>query len=113
VCLYFEIEEASTLGSNCDQVDFHPIEVMMFRDRILTFKQLEGERIHESWLRFEALPVRLPTHEIPDVVLLECFYKSLGPGNKVLVDQLIPIGIAQQPYVIEAQLRDHMAERNQ
>uniref|UniRef100_M1DBE8 Integrase core domain containing protein n=1 Tax=Solanum tuberosum TaxID=4113 RepID=M1DBE8_SOLTU len=35
-------EEASMLGSNCEQVDFHPIDVMMFRDRILTFKQLEG-----------------------------------------------------------------------
>jgi len=101
------------LGSKCEQVDFHPIEVMIFRDRILTFKQLEGERLHESWLRFNALLVQCPTHEIPDVVLLECFYKSLGPGYKLLADQLITIGIAQQPYVIVAQLPDHMAETNQ
>uniref|UniRef100_M1DTA1 Polyprotein protein n=1 Tax=Solanum tuberosum TaxID=4113 RepID=M1DTA1_SOLTU len=85
----------------------------MFRDCILTFKQLEGERIHESRLRSKALLVQCPTHEIPDVFLLECFYKSLGPGNNVLADQLIPSGIGQQPYVIEAQLPDHMAETNQ
>uniref|UniRef100_M1DH77 Integrase core domain containing protein n=1 Tax=Solanum tuberosum TaxID=4113 RepID=M1DH77_SOLTU len=39
--------------------------------------------------------------------------RSLGPGNNVLADQLIPGGITQQPYVIVAHLLDHMAETNQ
>uniref|UniRef100_M1DAN2 Uncharacterized protein n=1 Tax=Solanum tuberosum TaxID=4113 RepID=M1DAN2_SOLTU len=86
---------------------------MMFRDRILTFKQLEGERIHEACARLKSLLIRCPTHEIPDIVLLDYFYRSLGPGNKALVDQLIPGGITQQPYVIAAHLLDLMVESNQ
>jgi len=57
--------------------------------------------------------VQCPIHEIPDVVLLECFYRSLSPGNKVLADQLITGSVTQHPYVIVAQLLDHMAETNQ
>uniref|UniRef100_M1DRW9 Putative plant transposon protein domain-containing protein n=1 Tax=Solanum tuberosum TaxID=4113 RepID=M1DRW9_SOLTU len=37
--------------------------------------------------------MQCPTHEIPDLVLLECFYMSLSPGNKGLIDQLSPGGL--------------------
>uniref|UniRef100_M1DAI4 Integrase core domain containing protein n=1 Tax=Solanum tuberosum TaxID=4113 RepID=M1DAI4_SOLTU len=76
-------------SSTLEQMEFPPLEVMLFRDHILTFKQLESERIHEAWAR------------------------SLGPGNRVLVDQLIPGGITRQPYVIAAHLLDNMVETNQ
>uniref|UniRef100_M1DVZ9 Polyprotein protein n=1 Tax=Solanum tuberosum TaxID=4113 RepID=M1DVZ9_SOLTU len=72
-------------SSTREQMEFPPLEVMMFRDCILTFKQLEGERIHEAW-------------------------ESLGPENKALADQLIPGGITHQPYAIAAHLLDYMAE---
>uniref|UniRef100_M1DI27 Uncharacterized protein n=1 Tax=Solanum tuberosum TaxID=4113 RepID=M1DI27_SOLTU len=36
-------------SSTREQMEFPPLEVMMFRDRILTFRQLEGERIHEPY----------------------------------------------------------------
>ena len=55
----------------------------------------------------------MPTHEILDIVLLDCFYRSLGPRNKLLANQLIPGGITKQPYAIAVQLLDHMAETNQ
>uniref|UniRef100_M1DND3 Uncharacterized protein n=1 Tax=Solanum tuberosum TaxID=4113 RepID=M1DND3_SOLTU len=70
-----------------EQMEFPPLEEMMFRDRILTFKQLE--------------------------VLLDCFYRSFGLENKALADQLIPGGITQQPYAIAAHLLDLMDESNQ
>uniref|UniRef100_M1DQP6 Uncharacterized protein n=1 Tax=Solanum tuberosum TaxID=4113 RepID=M1DQP6_SOLTU len=85
---------------------------MIFRKRILTFKQLEGERIHKSWARFKELINQSPNHDIPDIALLDGFYRSLDPGNKRLVDQLIPGGIAKQPYGIATQLFNQMAETN-
>uniref|UniRef100_M1DKY5 Integrase core domain containing protein n=1 Tax=Solanum tuberosum TaxID=4113 RepID=M1DKY5_SOLTU len=94
-------------------MEFPPLKVMMIWDRFLNFKQLEGERIHKSWARFKELITRCPTHDIPDIALLDCFYRSLGLRNMVLVNQLIPGGIAKQPYVIVAQLLDQMAEMNQ
>uniref|UniRef100_M1DVW0 Retrotransposon gag protein n=1 Tax=Solanum tuberosum TaxID=4113 RepID=M1DVW0_SOLTU len=100
-------------SSTREQMEFPLLEVMMFRDHILTSKQLEGERINEEWGRFKELLVQCPTHEILDIVLLDCFYRYLGPGNKVLTDQLIPGGITQQPYVIAAHLLDHMAEEQE
>uniref|UniRef100_M1DVN9 Retrotransposon gag protein n=1 Tax=Solanum tuberosum TaxID=4113 RepID=M1DVN9_SOLTU len=96
-----------------EPMEFPPLEVMMFRDRILTFKQGKGEQIHKSWARFNELINQCPNHDIPNIALLDCFYKSLGPGNKRLIDQLISGGIAKQPYVIAAQLLNQMAEKNQ
>uniref|UniRef100_M1DF02 Integrase core domain containing protein n=1 Tax=Solanum tuberosum TaxID=4113 RepID=M1DF02_SOLTU len=48
-----------------------------------TFKQLEDERIYKSWARFKELITHCPTHDIPDIALLDCFYRSLGPGIKM------------------------------
>lgn len=47
------------------------------------------------------------------VVLLEYFAKSLGPKDRVLTDQLISGGLVRNPYVITAQLLDHLTESNQ
>uniref|UniRef100_M1DXV6 Retrotransposon gag protein n=1 Tax=Solanum tuberosum TaxID=4113 RepID=M1DXV6_SOLTU len=105
--------EASVASYTWKPMEFPPLEVMVFQNRILTFKQLEGERIHRSWARFNELINQCPNHDIPNVALLDCFYRDLGPGNKRLVDQLIPGGIAKQPYVIAARLLNQMAETNQ
>uniref|UniRef100_M1E0H8 Retrotransposon gag protein n=1 Tax=Solanum tuberosum TaxID=4113 RepID=M1E0H8_SOLTU len=102
-----------SVNSNYEQMDHLPLEVMRFRDNILTFKHLKGEQTHESWLRFKALLLQCPTHEIPELVLLECFYRSLISGNKELIDQLIASGLVRQLYVVITQLLDHMTEANQ
>uniref|UniRef100_M1DXD2 Uncharacterized protein n=1 Tax=Solanum tuberosum TaxID=4113 RepID=M1DXD2_SOLTU len=103
----------SMSSSTREQMEFPPLLVMMFRDRILTFKKLEGERIHEIRARFKSLLIRCLTNEILDIVLLDCFYRSLGPGNKALDDRLISGGITHQPYAIATHLLDHMTEVNQ
>uniref|UniRef100_M1DAN5 Putative plant transposon protein domain-containing protein n=1 Tax=Solanum tuberosum TaxID=4113 RepID=M1DAN5_SOLTU len=64
-------------------MEFSPLEVMVFRDHILIFKQLEGERIHETRARFNELLTQYLTYGIPDTILLDCFYRSLGPRNKI------------------------------
>uniref|UniRef100_M1DNX7 Uncharacterized protein n=1 Tax=Solanum tuberosum TaxID=4113 RepID=M1DNX7_SOLTU len=100
-------------SSTRELMEFPPLEVMIFCDRILTFKQLEGERIDKSWARLNELITQCPTHDILDIILLDCFYRSLGPGKKRLVDQFIPGGIAKQPYVIAAQVLNQMAKTKQ
>jgi len=86
-----------------------PTEVMRF----LTFKHLEGEYFHESWLRFKTLLTQYPTHEIPDLVLLECFYKSLNPDNRRLIDRLIPGVLERYSYETAAKFLDPLAKTNQ
>uniref|UniRef100_M1DRY5 Retrotransposon gag protein n=1 Tax=Solanum tuberosum TaxID=4113 RepID=M1DRY5_SOLTU len=85
---------------------------MRFRDRILTFNHLDGELFHESWLRFKTLLTQCPTHEIPDLVLLECFYRSLNPSNRGLIDQLIPGGLERYSYETAAKFLDLLANTN-
>ncbi|KAH0636443.1 hypothetical protein KY289_036358 [Solanum tuberosum] len=67
-----------------------------------------GETIHEMWPRFKALLQQCPTHGIPDKLLLECFYRGLGPENRSIVDQLFAGCLIQQPYEVVAQLLDGM-----
>lgn len=38
LCSFCRIEEVSKSGSNCERMDFPPLQVMMHMDSILTFK---------------------------------------------------------------------------
>ena len=91
---------------------FPPSKMMTLRDSIQSFKRLEGEQIHETWLRFKKLVLQCPTHGFPDNVLLQYFYRSLDSVNKGVADQLSPGGLMQQPYVIATQLLDGMTTIN-
>uniref|UniRef100_M1C8B7 Uncharacterized protein n=1 Tax=Solanum tuberosum TaxID=4113 RepID=M1C8B7_SOLTU len=71
-------------SSTRELMGFPTLEVIMLWDRILTFKQSEGEQIYKSWARFNDLITQCPTHNIPNMALLDYFYKSLVPGNKRL-----------------------------
>lgn len=86
--------------------------MITLRDNIKSFKCLEGEPIHETWLRFKKMLLQFPTHDLPDNVLLQYFYQSLDSVNKGVADQLSPGGLMQQPYVIAAQLLDGMTKIN-
>uniref|UniRef100_M1DE47 Uncharacterized protein n=1 Tax=Solanum tuberosum TaxID=4113 RepID=M1DE47_SOLTU len=45
-------------------------------------------------------------------MLLECFYRGLGPGNRILGDQISPGGLILLPYAKTSQLLDNMAKTN-
>uniref|UniRef100_M1DPK5 Retrotransposon gag protein n=1 Tax=Solanum tuberosum TaxID=4113 RepID=M1DPK5_SOLTU len=83
-----------------------------FVDVCEPFKHMEGEPIHETWLRFKKMVLQCPTHGLPDNVLLQYFYKSLDSVNKGVADQLSPGGLMKQPYVISSQLLDCMTKIN-
>uniref|UniRef100_M1DMA3 Integrase core domain containing protein n=1 Tax=Solanum tuberosum TaxID=4113 RepID=M1DMA3_SOLTU len=80
--------ELNILSSTCKLMELPSLEGMMFRDMILTFKQSDGEQLHEAWLRFKALLGQCLTHGIPERVILESFYRSLSLGNRMMADQI-------------------------
>uniref|UniRef100_M1DRC3 Uncharacterized protein n=1 Tax=Solanum tuberosum TaxID=4113 RepID=M1DRC3_SOLTU len=45
-------------------------------------------------------------------MLLDCFYRGLGPKNIGMADQFSPGGLIRQPYAIVAQLLDFMTKTN-
>ncbi|KAK4708698.1 hypothetical protein R3W88_029623 [Solanum pinnatisectum] len=91
---------------------FPPLKMMALRDNIHSFNRLEGEPIHETWLRFKKLVLQCPTYGLPDNLLLQYFYRSLDLINKGVADQISPGDLMQQPYVIVAQLLDDMTTIN-
>uniref|UniRef100_M1DEK4 Integrase core domain containing protein n=1 Tax=Solanum tuberosum TaxID=4113 RepID=M1DEK4_SOLTU len=62
------------------------VEVMRFKDSIMTFKQMEG--------------------------LLEYFYGILNPGHRGLIDRLIPGGLERYSYETAAKFLDHVDKTN-
>uniref|UniRef100_M1DU97 Uncharacterized protein n=1 Tax=Solanum tuberosum TaxID=4113 RepID=M1DU97_SOLTU len=54
----------------------------------------------------------MPTHEIPDLVLLECFYRSLNPRNIGLIDRLMPGDREKYSYETAAKFLDLVAKTN-
>ncbi|WMV09160.1 hypothetical protein MTR67_002545 [Solanum verrucosum] len=95
------------------QVRFIPFSKMMtFWDNIQSFKRLEGEPIHETWLQFKKLVLQCQTHGLPDNILLQYFYRSLDLMNKGVAAQRSPRVLMQQPYVIATQLLDGMTKIN-
>uniref|UniRef100_M1DA50 Retrotransposon gag protein n=1 Tax=Solanum tuberosum TaxID=4113 RepID=M1DA50_SOLTU len=89
-----------------------PTEVMRLRDHILIFKHLEGEPFHESWLRFKTLLIHCPTHEMPDLILLEYFYRDLSSENREIMNQLMPSGREKYSYETAAKFLDLASKTN-
>uniref|UniRef100_M1DYB5 Retrotransposon gag protein n=1 Tax=Solanum tuberosum TaxID=4113 RepID=M1DYB5_SOLTU len=89
-----------------------PAEAMRLREHILNFKHLEGEPFHESWLRFKTLLIHCPTHEMPDLILLECFYRGLSSENREIMNQLMPSGREKYPYETTSKFLDLAAKTN-
>uniref|UniRef100_M1DUX4 Uncharacterized protein n=1 Tax=Solanum tuberosum TaxID=4113 RepID=M1DUX4_SOLTU len=86
--------------------------MMILKDNILNIQHSKDETLQELLLRYKTLLLQCPHHEIPDKMLLECFYRSVGPENRGVVDQLSPGGLIRLPYAIVAQLLDHMTKTN-
>ncbi|KAL3824059.1 hypothetical protein ACJIZ3_020088 [Penstemon smallii] len=66
---------------------FFPIgKTIRLRTDILTFRQLEGESLHEAWERYNGLIMKCPHHGIPDYIQIETFYYGLVGQTRNLVD---------------------------
>jgi len=91
---------------------FPPSRMLKLRDNIQNFKRIDGEPIHETWLRFQKLFLKCPTHGLPDNVILQYFYRSLDTVNKGVTDQLIWDGIMRQPFAVALSLLDEMTKIN-
>jgi len=86
--------------------------MVKLRDQIQNFKRIEGEPLHETWLRFQKLLLQSLTHGFPDHFLLQYFYYSLDSITTGVVDQLSQGGLMQQPYEVASLLFDEMTKVN-
>ncbi|BFG31155.1 hypothetical protein CerSpe_174290 [Prunus speciosa] len=53
---------------------------------IVEIQQLDGEPFHEYWERYKKLLNSCPNHNIPEWLLMHCFYKGLLDLDRMIVD---------------------------
>uniref|UniRef100_M1DLF5 Uncharacterized protein n=1 Tax=Solanum tuberosum TaxID=4113 RepID=M1DLF5_SOLTU len=73
---------------------------------------LESEWAKVEAVLNEATRRSRETELIRDNMLLECFYRGLGPENRLVGDQISLGGLTRLPFAIAAHLLDRMAKTN-
>uniref|UniRef100_M1DR56 Putative plant transposon protein domain-containing protein n=1 Tax=Solanum tuberosum TaxID=4113 RepID=M1DR56_SOLTU len=68
--------------------------------------------MYELRQRFKILLQQCPTREIPDTLLLQCFYKGLSTEYRIMADQLSSDRLIQHCYETATQLLDCVAKTN-
>jgi len=61
---------------------FQPSNSVKLCDNIQNFNRVEGELIHETWLRYRKLLLQYPSHGLLGDLILQYFYRILDLVNK-------------------------------
>ncbi|XP_070002800.1 uncharacterized protein [Nicotiana sylvestris] len=83
------------------------------QDKIIFFKQVPGEHLHEPWDRFKLYLVRSPSHGFLDYILLEKFYMGLDPMNQSTAKNASDGSFMDKSITRVTQILDKMAKHNQ
>ena len=73
---------------------------------------IDGEPLHEIWLRFQKLLLQCPRNGVPDNLLLQYFYMSLDTINKGITDQLVRGDLMKQSFEVASALLDDLTKVN-
>lgn len=67
---------------------FFPSRILQLKDEIYNFRQLNSEKIYETWLTFKKKLINVTNHRTLECNLLEIFYRALNIYTKDVVDTL-------------------------
>ncbi|CAB4279322.1 unnamed protein product [Prunus armeniaca] len=76
----------ATLASRFLQKFFPSQRTRKIRKEIVEIQQLDGEPFHEYWERYKKLLNSCPNHNIPEWLLMHCFYEGLLDLDHMIVD---------------------------
>ncbi|XP_061340117.1 uncharacterized protein LOC133286682 [Gastrolobium bilobum] len=65
---------------------FPSSRAISIRKEISSIRQANGENLHEYWERFKRLCTSCPRHQIPEQLLIVCFYEGLLPMDRNLLE---------------------------
>lgn len=92
---------------------FPPLKMVKLRKSIENFNRVDGEPLHEMWLRFQKLLLQCRNHGVPDHLLIQYFYASLDAVNKGIVNKLVRRSILKEMFAATSALLDDMMKINQ
>ncbi|CAM8926194.1 unnamed protein product [Rhodiola kirilowii] len=76
---------------------FPPSKTAHFRNKIISFRSIDGETLYDSWERYKELTRMCPHHNLEQWQIIDTFYQRIDQGMRTLINQAAGGGLNQVP----------------
>ncbi|CAM8987893.1 unnamed protein product [Rhodiola kirilowii] len=76
---------------------FPPSKTAHFRNKIISFRSIDGETLYDSWERYKELTRMCPHHNLEQWQIIDTFYQGIDQGMRTLINQAACGGLNQVP----------------
>ncbi|CAM8994394.1 unnamed protein product [Rhodiola kirilowii] len=76
---------------------FPPSKTAHFRNKIISFRSIDGETLYDSWERYKELTRMCPHHNLEQWQIIDTFYQGIDQGMRTLINQAAGGGLNQVP----------------
>ncbi|CAM8981200.1 unnamed protein product [Rhodiola kirilowii] len=76
---------------------FPPLKTLHFRNKIISFRSMDGETLYEVWERYKELMRMCPHHNLELWQIMDTFYQGIDQGMRTLINQTAGGGLSGVP----------------
>ncbi|CAM8990654.1 unnamed protein product [Rhodiola kirilowii] len=76
---------------------FPPSKTAHFRNKIISFRSIDGETLYDSWERYKELTRMSPHHNLEQWQIIDTFYQGIDQGMRTLIIQAAGGGLNGVP----------------
>ncbi|CAM8942378.1 unnamed protein product [Rhodiola kirilowii] len=76
---------------------FPPSKTAHFRNKIISFRSIDGETLYDAWERYKELTRMCPHHNLEQWQIIDTFYQGIDQGMRTLINQVAGGGLNQVP----------------
>ncbi|CAM8996789.1 unnamed protein product [Rhodiola kirilowii] len=76
---------------------FPPSKTAHFRNKIISFRSIDGETLYDAWERYKELTRMCPHHNLEQWQIIDTFYQGIDQGMRTLINQAAGGGLNQVP----------------
>ncbi|CAM8905954.1 unnamed protein product [Rhodiola kirilowii] len=66
---------------------FPPSKTAHFRNKIISFRSIDGETLYDAWERYKELTRMCPHHNLEQWQIIDTFYQGIDQGMRTLINQ--------------------------
>ncbi|CAM8924119.1 unnamed protein product [Rhodiola kirilowii] len=74
---------------------FPPSKTAHFRNKIISFRSIDGETLYDAWERYKELTRMCPHHNLEQWQIIDTFYQGIDQGMRTLINQAAGGGLNQ------------------
>ncbi|CAM8944881.1 unnamed protein product [Rhodiola kirilowii] len=76
---------------------FPPSKTAHFRNKIISFRSIDGETLYDAWERYKELTRMCPHHNLEEWQIIDTFYQGIDQGMRTLINQAAGGGLNGVP----------------